>query len=91
MYKILFLMFFLAKLVSQEVNFDNKFNYSIKPIWEDDKHFCYYKSLCIISELDKIENIVSMLMNGNYDNDLLLSSIKQEIKNLRVIICPVER
>lgn len=91
MYKIIFLMVFIAKLVSQEVKFDNKINNSIKPIWEEDKHFLYYKSLCIISELDKIESIVSMLMNGNYDNDLLLSSIKQEIKNLRVIICPVER
>ncbi len=52
----------------------------LKPLWEEDSHFCYYRTLCIESNVSSIGSMVKEARNNPENILYILDRIDLELE-----------
>jgi|GEM_PF-4632159 len=55
----------------------------LKPLWEEDSHFCYYRTLCIEGSVSKLANLIEDARENPEDIDSILDSMENEVENCK--------
>jgi len=56
---------------------------TLKPLWEEDAHFCYYRTLCIEGSISRMETLVKEARNNPESIADILNLIEIEIVNCK--------
>lgn len=55
----------------------------LKPLWEEDSHFCHYRTLCIEGSISRIGELVKEAHNNPENIEDLLECIEIEVFNCK--------
>jgi hypothetical protein len=56
---------------------------SLKPLWEEESHFCYYRTLCIQGSVTSLGNLIEEAKENPENIDSILDSMKNEVENCK--------
>lgn len=55
----------------------------LKPLWEEDAHFCYYRTLCIEGSVYKLSELIQEARENPENINSLLDSMDNEVENCK--------
>jgi hypothetical protein len=55
----------------------------LKPLWQEEEHFAYYRVICIEGSISKIGILIQEARDNPGDISELLNDMEQEIKNCK--------
>jgi hypothetical protein len=55
----------------------------LKPLWEEDAHFCYYRTLCIEGSVYTIGSLVKEARIHPENTPIILDKIEKEVFNCK--------
>jgi hypothetical protein len=55
----------------------------LKPLWQEEEHFAYYRVICIEGSISKIGILIQEARDNPTDISELLNDMEQEIKNCK--------
>lgn len=56
---------------------------TLKPLWEEDSHFCHYRTLCIEGSISKMETLVKEARNNPESIADILNLMEIELVNCK--------
>ena len=57
-------------------------NYS-RPLWEEDKHFCYYRALIIEGSVSHLDTLIQQAKHSPKDMETILETMQFEVNNCK--------
>lgn len=55
----------------------------LKPLWEEDAHFCYYRTLCIEGSVSSLGNLIEEARENPENIDSILDLMENEVLNCK--------
>lgn len=56
---------------------------TLKPLWEEDSHFCHYRTICIEGSVSRLHTLVKEARNNPESIENLLDCMEMEIVNCK--------
>lgn len=61
----------------------NESESQLRPLWEEDQHFCYYRTLCIEGSVCQLGELIKEVRRHPEDLERLLDCMDQEVTNCK--------